>query len=77
MDMRRMLAESTPASTVDAPGVAVNLTARTLLDGLARMEISTEEFFQQANKLPDRELELLFELLRQREMKVRRHEEAG
>jgi hypothetical protein len=77
MDVRRMLADSTPASTVDAPGVAMNRTAKTLLDRLTRMEISAEEFFQLANKLPDRELELLFELLRQREMKVRRGEETG
>ena len=77
MDMRRMLAESTPASTVDAPGAAASRTARTLLDRLTRMEISTEEFCRLANKLPNRELELLFELLRQRRMMPRRDEETG
>jgi hypothetical protein len=77
VDMRRMLAESTPASTVDAPGAAVTRTAKTLLDRLTRKEISTEEFFQLANDLPDRELELLFELLRQRRMETRRDEETG
>jgi hypothetical protein len=59
------------------PGVAVNRTARTLLDRLTRMEIPTEEFFQLANKLPDRELELLFELLRRRRMGTRVDEENG
>ena len=59
------------------PGAAVTRTAKTLLDRLTRMEISTEEFFQLANKLPDRELELLFELLRQRRMGTRVDEETG
>ena len=77
MDMQRMLAESTPASTVDARGAVVNRTARTLLDGLALKEISTEEFFQLANKLPDRELELLFGLLRQRRIGTRVDVETG
>jgi hypothetical protein len=57
------------------PGAAVIRTARTLLDCLTRMEISTEEFFRLANKLPDRELELLFELLRRRRMGTRVEEE--
>ena len=59
------------------PGASVTRTAKTLLDRLTRMEISTEEFFQLANKLPDRELELLFELLRQRRMGTRVDEETG
>ena len=59
------------------PGAAVNRTARTLLDRLTRMEIPTKEFFQLANKLPDRELELLFELLRRRRMGTRVDEENG
>jgi hypothetical protein len=59
------------------PGAAVKHTARTLLDRLTRKEISIEEFLRLANQLPDRELELLSELLRQRRMKDRRDEEAG
>ena len=59
---------------VDAQVAAVNHTVKTLLDRLTRKEISIEEFFRLANKLPDRELELLSELLRQRRMRSRRGE---
>jgi len=52
-------------------------TARTLLDRLTRKEISIEEFFRLANQLPDRELELLSELLRQRRIRSQPNQEAG
>ena len=56
-------------------GSVVNQTAKSLLDRWTRKEISTEEFFRLANELPDRELELLSELLRQRRVKARRRQE--
>jgi hypothetical protein len=66
VDMQRRFWLSGGINSGINPVAAVNRTARTLLDRLTQMEISTEEFFQLANQLPDRELELLFELLRRR-----------
>ena len=77
MDMRRRFWHSGGITPGINPVAAVDRTARTLLDCLARKEISTEEFFQLANELPDRELELLFELLRRRRMMPRWDEETG
>lgn len=77
MDMRRRFLQSGGINSCIDPGAAENRTARALLDRLTGKEISSEEFFQLANDLPDRELELLFELLRQRRMRSRRDEEAG
>ena len=67
VDMRRSFWQSGGINSGIDPGAAVTRTAKTLLDHLTRKEISTEEFFQLANKLPDRELESLFELLRAEE----------
>jgi hypothetical protein len=75
VDMQRRFWHSGGINSGINPGAALNHnTARTLLDRLEQKEISIEEFFQLANQLPDRELELLFELLRQRRMLPRRDE---